>query len=834
MLLGIGFNLPDISDILLIIKQIFFSIDTIIYNAIGWMYTVFISIAGSKIFTSSLINDFLNRIYIIISIVMLFIVAYSFLTIIINPDNLSKGNTAPSKFVINTIIALVTIVMVPSAFSYAFSFQKAVIQENVIGKLVLGTDQKVDLNTFDRKAADFSISLFEANYYLKDENDSLKTSFESARNTSRNENDISYLGTFLVKNEHEKIQYNFFLTTVIGAFVLYTLVTFCFDVGLRVVKLLFYELIAPVPALLMLVPGQDKVLKSWGKEVLKTFLDVFIKIAIIMFGVFLIGVLGDQISNGTIAGFESTDRSVILFAKIFIYLGIIMFMRQAPKLIEDLFGIKLDSGTFSLRKRLNDSGLTSIFGAGAGAVAGAISSYKGAQARNGKKWVAAAGGAFHGIRLGGKSGWKGSLNGIGDAYNYGWANQQAWSHMDASKGYLANQIAVAGEMLRDNFGLQSYYDDLKDEARIKHDVITAKNNREIQAIDKQYNEKVEELDKQHQFDARINANQKFLDAAKKAGDTAKDEVYKDGYKGTTKAWIPVFNGTNYEIKEQDVSASQFARIRETLSEAVTSGQLIDQEQSILEQLDAAEKRVKNDYDTNTLLSEKRDNGSLTTATRRSYIDSYIENMKSQKQWNGTSFVEYDSLSAAQQATLEGRWRTAAAAKYSDITVNHPGDYKTNLSHAAELHQVLDLAAISKKQADARGFIKDAAGLKYDSAHNTFISNAAIDALSDANGNTDHIISATDIQAAIKAVKTQDVSGERSMEYRNTTIDVNGVSTRMTDALLSRESLIEENKRADKDLEDKMLSLKTDEQTAEAARKIGKFRAHGGGDNGGKK
>ena len=826
MLIG-KFFLPDPEDVHIIFKQICLSIDSIIYNAIAWMYSVFMSLAGARIYTTELVNSFVQRMYLIVSIVMLFIVAYSFMNVIINPDNMSKGNSSPTKLVTNVVKSLLIIVLVPSAFSFAFSLQKSIVSENVIGKLVLGTRKKVDTSDYDNNSADFAVTLFEANFYQKIETDEVTEAYNDADLKARANNDISEFGTFLVKTEHNDVQYNYIVSGIVGLYVLYTLLIFSIDLGLRVVKLFFYEMIVPLPALLMIVPGKDKIIGTWFKDTLKTFLDLFIKIAVISFGVYLIDVVADIFTNkdAVIVGFESSSQNVRNFAGLFIILGVVMFMRKAPKLIEDLFGFKFDEKGLSLRKRLDEAGVTALFGAGAGAVAGTISSVRGAKARGGNRLAAGLGGAFHGIRLGGKAGWKGSYKGIGDAYNYGWANQQAWSHMDPEKGYLYNQATVAMEMLRDNVGMQSYYDDLKDKARIEHDVLTSENNRKIQAIDKEFNETARKLDGKYEFGARSSANERFMTAANKSNDTAKAEVYKDGYTGTTRAYIPVYNAAtgHYEIREQEVSASQFSRIKDTLSDAVSKGELVGQEQAILSELDSAEKRLKTDYDTNTLVSEKRDNGSLTTATRSSYISSYVENMKSQKHWDGASFVDFDSLSAAQRTALDSAWRSQASTRYDDITVNSPSDYKTNLSHASELHEVLDLASITSRSGDSRGFIEDAAGQIYDASTGTYSVNAAVRNIST---NTDEIISGTDIQAAIKAVKNMDVNGERSAVYRVTDIKVDGKDTKMSQAHHIKQSLIDANKKADKDLEDKMLSLKSDEQTAEAARKIGKFRAHG--------
>ena len=76
MLIG-KFFLPDPEDVHIIFKQICLSIDSIIYNAIAWMYSVFMALAGARIFSNDLVDSFVQRMYLIVSIVMLFVVAYA-------------------------------------------------------------------------------------------------------------------------------------------------------------------------------------------------------------------------------------------------------------------------------------------------------------------------------------------------------------------------------------------------------------------------------------------------------------------------------------------------------------------------------------------------------------------------------------------------------------------------------------------------------------------------------------------------------------------------------------------------------------------------------------
>ena len=63
------------------------------------------------------------------------------------------------------------------------------------------------------------------------------------------------LKTFLAKNIDEgNIKYTWFISTVCGAFVAYAFVSYAIDMGLRAAKLAYYQIIAPVPLILGVLP----------------------------------------------------------------------------------------------------------------------------------------------------------------------------------------------------------------------------------------------------------------------------------------------------------------------------------------------------------------------------------------------------------------------------------------------------------------------------------------------------------------------------------------------------------------------------------------------------
>lgn len=158
------------------------------------------------------------------------------------------------------------------------------------------------------------------------------------------------------------MQYSPIISTICGVILLYFMLGFCLDLGIRTAKLAMFEMLAPIPILLRIVPGQEKVFKSWFTNVLSTFFEIVIRIGI-LFGVsYLISLIP------TMTLFS--DNSMGSFAKCLIVLGLIAFIKEAPKLLSDVIGIKgAGNIKFGLKDKLATTGaLTAAAAIGGGAV----------------------------------------------------------------------------------------------------------------------------------------------------------------------------------------------------------------------------------------------------------------------------------------------------------------------------------------------------------------------------------------------------------------------------------------------------------------------------------
>lgn len=161
------------------------------------------------------------------------------------------------------------------------------------------------------------------------------------------------------------------ITALIFVFVL---LKFTIDVAVRAVKLAVLRLIAPIPIISYMDPnksGNDGAFNSWVKALSSTYLDLFIRLAVVYLVIFLIQ---DMIAHGIIMDVGTGIIGVLSF--IIICIGLFMFANQAPKFIKQVLGMK-DEGTGNLLGKMFAMGT-----AGAGIIGSAATNFRASREEN--------------------------------------------------------------------------------------------------------------------------------------------------------------------------------------------------------------------------------------------------------------------------------------------------------------------------------------------------------------------------------------------------------------------------------------------------------------------
>ena len=179
-----------------------------------------------------------------------------------------------------------------------------------------------------------------------------------------------------------EIAYLFGISTLCGAFVLYAFATFSIDMGVRAAKLAYFQVIAPIPLVMQVLPGKDGKFKEYTKMVMNTFMEVFIRISVVYIVVYIICHLQDMFSSVD-ALWGNTDLSTgeLMFALAFLIIGLILFCKEAPGFLGkalgiDTGGMKLGLGLKDTREKLGKGGVFNAVGVGYGAVTSGVRNFR--------------------------------------------------------------------------------------------------------------------------------------------------------------------------------------------------------------------------------------------------------------------------------------------------------------------------------------------------------------------------------------------------------------------------------------------------------------------------
>ena len=209
---------------------------------------------------------------------------------------------------------------------------------------------------------------------------------------------LYYLNETCDSADGEVYVFNYTILGGLACSILMTIIIlgFTIDVAVRAIKLAVLRLIAPVPIISYISPGSEKdgAFGNWVKTLISTYLDLFIRLAIIYFGAYLILLISRSFSGG---GFNiiQTDYGFVIntLATIFIIIGVLIFMKQAPKFLKDMLGLK---GT-----PMGNAGISGMLGGVAAFLGGAGLAGAGAAAISGLNMGAEAAAQGKAIGFGG-------------------------------------------------------------------------------------------------------------------------------------------------------------------------------------------------------------------------------------------------------------------------------------------------------------------------------------------------------------------------------------------------------------------------------------------------
>lgn len=452
----IGLGATSVGVIADMMRLIFFFLDSIVYSLIPVVYRgIFALYDIDKIIgvgnTQNLLNTAKETVYSFLAIFMFFRVAFSLITMLVDPSLIDDKSKGAKKIVLNIFICLGLIVVVPVFFRVAKNIQTRVLEEKIIERAVGGdiysNDQNYNLGN--------ELALSTWSVFLQpvvdegDAYDAWKGVFESGNPTiwplpvlatHLNDTTGGILGGLATKiagvaailratgTVTYQLGYIWLISGLVGIYVVWTMIKLLIDVAYRSIKFLLLEVISPIAIISYIDPKSSEkgLFSKWLSETLKTYLSLFIRIFIFA----MVSVILKQISVSSFF-----DEGNIL-TRLFFILALVAFMKTAPKFIDNLFGTEISKGSDTkFASDLLRGGLGAIGGAATGAIGGAVVA--------GRKNLPM-----------GRSVWEGAKKGL----TGGFSSARKGSFMDYGKNLISG---ASGQAAREYFGLAKEADERK-------------------------------------------------------------------------------------------------------------------------------------------------------------------------------------------------------------------------------------------------------------------------------------------------------------------------------------------------------------------------------------
>lgn len=575
------------SDIGFTIKQAFRTftgeIAAVIYDFIVIIYDIFMYTARAQILNSEFIQKIYNKVGLILGIFMMFKLLFSLIQSLISPDKFTDEKNGYMGIIKRSVISIVLLGLTPTIFNIAFELQDLIVgsannTDNIIYKIIVGSSPQDNAESFGRTIS----STLYFNFFKEDEGQKLsngviitypdegggklvidnydnlvidvkngdKSFFETVNYLSITDS----IGQYVIK-------WDWLYAIGFGIIMLYVLITYCIQVATRVIQLAYLQLIAPVP-ILSYISDPEGAFKNWTKQCTTTYLDLFIRLAIIYFIITVSTMITEALNGANDVLINSTGlergSTTLTFVAIFLIIGLLMFGKRVPDLFKDLFPnlgggpASLGFGIKSPKKMIDDIPLlkgTATLGLGAavGGIAGVATGIKHGDGVRGK--IAGAFGGFgRGIISARTSGniLKNASNGMNSTRA---ARQRAYEKKNDGSTFWGRNFTPGGN------------------ARTKDAL-----DREIAANDAYVNT-VKSIEAETDKDARVITAQNNLDSISKRGRATQAIVvngrtYNAGDRIATADINDAISAAQKSIKDQRIAC-----VEETFDGTITSGAL---------------------------------------------------------------------------------------------------------------------------------------------------------------------------------------------------------------------------------------------------------------------
>ena len=372
------------------LRLMFMSFDYGIYWLLRFNFELFFNIATFNILDREMVFNIFSRIQLIVGIFMMFQLVMIVIKGIVNPDTVSDTKTGGAgnmvmRIVISlALLALIVPINISSPrneyekqinnngilFGTLYSLQYRILSNNTIGKLILGGDEMdyTSLNPNSQalsKFADrFTTTIVKTFYTLNMGSDGTSYVCNDGFDTTYNKETspfmiISYgLRQCNLIGPKYSITMSYLVGTLAGGVLVVVMLMMCFEVAKRVFQLAALQLMAPIPIISYMDPkgSKDGAFNAWLKLLITTYLELFIRLAVIYFALGVIKAFSDKYMHFTAYGdavVETAKNDALVLAPhlvgytfVIMCIALFIFAKDAPKFFKQMLGIKDDGKGF--------------------------------------------------------------------------------------------------------------------------------------------------------------------------------------------------------------------------------------------------------------------------------------------------------------------------------------------------------------------------------------------------------------------------------------------------------------------------------------------------------
>ena len=351
--------------ILVAIKTLFLDLCSAVYKLIVYTFDIFFTLGEAKILDDPTIQGIYTRVGLILGLFMIFRLTFAGIQYLIDPDTMLDKQKGIGNIVKKVLLVVLLLGSTQYLFKKAYELQHLIIEDNVLSRIILQ-----ESGTPESKGGELAYQIFipffqpndaVINYCNKDgncNNDSnnyeycisqvkpqsedtvLKFDFQQTPPDMR----IAYMclsesidlpidGSKKTSKEFI-INFEGFVALAVAIVVLWTIMTYTIQVGVRAMQLAYLQLIAPIPIMMYLTPKGDETLKKWGQQCATTFFDFFIRAAIFYFIILVINAL----ETATLQiDYNKSWALGYLYMKVVLIIALLTFAKKVPALIKEIF-----------------------------------------------------------------------------------------------------------------------------------------------------------------------------------------------------------------------------------------------------------------------------------------------------------------------------------------------------------------------------------------------------------------------------------------------------------------------------------------------------------------